>query len=73
MSRSDISIRVDLLKTMDEYIRNNIGDEEILDIWLQYGIPDGTESYDDFEELAEDEETFIYIAHQFGIILREYC
>lgn len=73
MSRSDISVRVDLLKSMDEYMRNCVGDEEILDIWFQYGLPDGTESYDDFEELAKDEETFIYIAHQFGIILREYC
>jgi hypothetical protein len=58
---------------MDEYMRNCVGDEEILDIWLQYGIPDGMKSYDDFEELAKDEETFIYIAGQFGIILREYC
>jgi hypothetical protein len=57
---------------MDEYIRNNIGDEEILDIWLQYGVPDGTESFDDFYELAENEDIFNYIVHQFGIILREY-
>jgi hypothetical protein len=73
MSRSNISVRVDLLRTMDEYIRNNIGDEEILDVWLQYGIPDGTESFDDFYELAADVDTFNYIAHQFGVILREYC
>lgn len=73
MSRSDVSVRVDLLRTMDEYIRNNIGDEDIIDIWLQYGVPDGTKSFDDFDELAEDEDTFNYIAHQFGAILCEYC
>ena len=73
MSRSDISVKVDLLKTMDEYIRNNLGDEENLDIWLQYGVPDGTESYDDFEELAKDEYTFEYIVRQFSNILNEYC
>lgn len=54
---SDIVIlRVDFLKQFDKYVRDNIGDEDITDYWLQYGIPDGSDEEDLFEIAMNDEQ-----------------
>ena len=52
--KSDVSYKVDLLKAMDNYVRNVIGDDDITDHWLMCGVPDGF-NYDDLEEIAEDD------------------
>ena len=64
MSKSKISYSVDLLKAMDNYIREVVDDEVVLEEWLRLGVPDGA-NYDDLEEIAEDEELVTSIIETF--------
>ena len=64
---SDIVIlRVDFLKQFDKYVRDEIGDEDITDYWLQYGIPDGSDE-DDLFEIAMNDEQWVDIVNAFRI------
>ena len=65
MSKSEISYNVDLLKAMDNFVREVIGDEDIIDYWMTYGVPDGA-SYDDLEEIASDSEMVSSIIRAFN-------
>lgn len=48
-----------LLRNMDKYIRQNIGNEDLIcDIWLATGVPDDTKD-DEYTELAEDKTMMI--------------
>lgn len=62
-----IELRVKILKEMNEYIFNKIGDEDIIDYWLMYGMPDDSED-DDFLMVAEDEEGWVNVVKTF-----EHC
>lgn len=67
-----IELRVKILKEMNEYIFNEIGDEDITDYWLMYGMPDDSED-DDFLMVAEDEEGWVHVVTAFHkcLIMRE--
>lgn len=53
--RTDITkCRIEFLKQFDYYIRNIIGDEEITEVWLIYGLPDGYDEAD-LKEIALDD------------------
>ena len=46
-----------MLLMIDEYLRQNLTDEDLFERWLEEGVPDGTESW---EELADIEiEDFV--------------
>lgn len=48
--------RPKLGKKMDDYLRNNIEDEEIFwSVWAAMGIPDGA-SKEDYEDLKDSDE-----------------
>lgn len=50
-------LRAKMLLMIDEYLRQNLTDEDLFDRWLEEGVPDGTESW---EELADIEiEDFV--------------
>lgn len=50
-------LRAKMLLTIDEYLRQNLTDEDLFERWLEEGVPDGTESW---EELADIEiEDFV--------------
>lgn len=61
-NESNIKWIVDELQAMDTLIRNSIGCEEYDEVWNAYGIPDGTETREDFLEYTSDykgiKETF---------------
>lgn len=63
-----IELRVKILKEMNEYIFNVIGDDDITDYWLMYGMPDDSED-DDFLMVAEDEESWVHIVKVFATCL----
>ena len=50
-------IRFQILKAMNDYVLEEIGDEEIWFIWITGGIEDGADD-DIIREYAEDEEIF---------------
>lgn len=64
-----IELRVKILKEMNEYIFNKIGDEDIIDYWLLYGMPDDSED-DDFLMVAEDEESWVNVVKTFDKCLK---
>ena len=51
--------RIEFLKQFDYYIRNTIGDEEIIcDIWLVEGLPDGYNKTN-LKEIAFNDELWL--------------
>ena len=50
-------LRAKMLLMIDEYLRQNLTDEDLFERWLEEGVPDGTASW---EELADIEiEDFV--------------
>ena len=42
VSRNEmIRIRKNLLKQMDTFVRENISEDVVIDVWLAYGLEDG--------------------------------
>ena len=64
-----IKLRVKILKEMNEYVFNEIGDEDIIDYWLLYGMPDDSED-DDFLMVAEDEASWVNVVKAFAHCLK---
>jgi len=58
MPKSTITLRNLILCEMNNYILNEIGDEEIFDIWLMCGVPDGA-TIDDILEIAKDDDLWL--------------
>ena len=56
--------RADLMYDFDFYVRNTIGDDDITDYWLMYGVPDEAD-YDDMEQIALDDEFWFSIVQAF--------
>lgn len=52
MQSENIAERVELLKAMDVVVRS-LDDEEVMDLWLTNGVPDGADE-SDYEFIAED-------------------
>ena len=52
--KEELTRRVRLLEDMDAFIRNNIGDEEITEMWLMEGLPDGCDTADEIEIAKEN-------------------
>ena len=60
-----VEMRIDFINQFDYYIRNEIGDEEITEIWLALGLPDGADA-DEIREIAEDEESWLDMVNAFA-------
>ena len=55
MQPENVAERVELLKAMDVVVRS-LNDEEVMDLWLTNGVPDGADE-SDYEFIAEDVTT----------------
>lgn len=44
-------LRAKMLLMIDEYLRQNLVDENLFDCWLEEGVPDGTESWEELEDI----------------------
>ena len=64
-----IKTRAKILKEMNEYVYNKIGDEDIIDYWLMYGMPDDSDD-DDFLYCAGDDEIWLSLVDAFGKCLK---
>lgn len=72
MSRAElVECRINLLKQMDEYICNTIGDEEIWEIWIAVGVPDEARD-EDYAYIAEDDEMWKGVCVAFGHLASGY-
>lgn len=65
MMNTMVEMRMDFINQFDHYIRNEIGDEVITDLWLRIGLPDGADTAE-IREIAEDEELWLDIIEGFA-------
>lgn len=56
MNKTTIDLRFIQLKAMDDFM-HSVNNEELIDEWLTYGIPDEA-SEDDYLSIAEDDELY---------------
>ena len=56
MNKTTIELRVIQLKAMDDFM-HSVNNEELIDEWLTYGVPDEA-SGDDYHAIAEDDELY---------------
>ena len=55
-SKSTIKLRIEQLKAMDDFMKS-VNDEDLLESWLVYGVPDEA-SKEDYEYIASDDELY---------------
>ena len=67
-----ITLRMNILGGMNEYVLNNVQDENmIVDDWFMVGVPDcATE--EDLRTIAEDEELWLDAINSFARCMK-YC
>lgn len=63
--REELTRRARILFDMDAFIRDNIGDDNITEMWLMCGLPDGS-SNEDVIECAKDNDSFCDIVKCFA-------
>ena len=57
-------LRAKMLLMIDEYLRQNLTDEDLFECWLEEGVPDGTKDWRDLEDLkVEDFVEMCNLAH----------
>lgn len=47
----DDHTRAKILFELDRFLRDNISNEEVFESWLMYGVPDGTEDWDELTDI----------------------
>ena len=70
MPKQLVDYRVWQLKKMDNYIRENVSDENSIEWWLTLGVPDNA-SEEDFEFIAQDEYFFDTCCRMFSSLVVE--
>lgn len=65
MMNTTVEMRMDFINQFDYYIRDEIGDEFIIDLWLAEGLPDGADTAE-IREIAEDEESWLDMVQCFA-------
>lgn len=61
-------LKMNLLGGMDSYIRE-LGDEDIWEVWIAHGVPDGA-TEDDLRFIAEDDELWQDTCELFGRLIK---
>ena len=62
---NEIEFRVKLMKEFNTYVLETIGDDNVTDYWLTYGIPDEVDE-DEYLEIAESEDEWLDIVKAFS-------
>lgn len=69
MTKNELKIlRMNIMGGMNAYV-HELGDEDLLDYWYWYGLPDEV-TEEMLAEYAEDEEIWINVVHAFADVLR---
>ena len=61
-------LKMNLLGVMDSYVRE-LGDENIWEVWIAIGVPDGA-TEDDLQFIAEDDELWRDTCDLFGRLIK---
>lgn len=65
----NLILKMNILGGMDSYIREVIGNDDITDRWITYGLPDECDE-DTLREIAEDDDSFINICNYWNCLIR---
>lgn len=60
--------RMNMLGGMNEYVLNVIGDEDIIDQWITYGVPDSP-TEDDLKYIATHDDLWMDVVKEFNCVL----
>jgi hypothetical protein len=61
-------LRMNIMGGMNAYVLE-LGDEDLLDYWFTYGLPDEV-TEEMLAEYAEDDEIWLSVVHAFADVLR---
>ena len=61
----ELTRRVRILYDMDTFIRDDIGDDEVTEMWLMGGLPDGCSTAEEIE-IAKNNDDFTDIVKCFA-------
>lgn len=70
MKNETIELRKNFLKQFDNYIINEIGDEEIIEVWLMCGLPDKY-TEEDLDFIANDDVEWHNVVDLFSRICKQ--
>ena len=62
-------LRMNLMGGMNAYVLETIDDEDILDYWWTYGLPDEV-TEEMLADYAEDDDLWLDVVHAFAKVLR---
>ena len=65
---TDLEFKIRILKEMNNHIIEEIGDDEITDYWLTYGVPDEA-TEDDSEFIAKNHDSWVDVIKAFVVCL----
>lgn len=60
--------RARLLKDMDKAVRDTVQTDEVFNIWLKYGVPDGADDTD-LREITEDDRLWLGCVNVFAEVM----
>ena len=66
----NIVLKMNILGGMNELVAE-LGDEEVLENWITFGVPDAA-TEDDLQAIAEDDECFTDVCEYFVKLLKKY-
>lgn len=65
-----IQERIEILQRMNAYICDEIGDEDVWEVWIALGVPDYATD-EDYRYMAEDDDTWRDTCALFGKLLNQ--
>lgn len=68
MTNEEMVLRMNILGGMNAFV-GDLGDEDILENWITYGVPDEA-TEEDLQMIAEDDECFADVCECFAKIVR---
>ena len=62
--------RAKILMHIDDYLRDNLTDEGLFECWLEEGVPDGTQRWEDLTDM--EAEDFVEMMNLASLLMRQY-
>lgn len=66
-----LTLRMNMLGSMNTYVRDVLGDDEATDYWNTWGVPDEA-TEEDLWTIAIDTDVWATVCSTFGHILKNY-
>lgn len=61
---TSLEFKINTLKEMNTHVIKDIGDEDIIDYWFTYGVPDDANE-DDYRSIVKDWDNWVDILEAF--------